>query len=1024
MVKNNLGVDRYIEALFGEPMKHIILICLVSTTCHLWAQPANDECVNATLISNVDNWCSAVGEYNNVGATTSGQTSGRCQLTGNAGPDVWFSFLAVGTDLNVRVVGAVEMMAGGTLTNPELVVYGGDCGSLAELGCGSDAFTDGIVELLLDQLTPGSNYFIRVSGRSGSVGSFQLCVNSFNGVPDPNADCPTGVVLCDKSSFVVQQLSGSGEIKDEASNSCLGENGGSESSSSWYKWVAGTDGSLSFTLTPSNPADDLDFAVYELPNGLDDCSDKILLRCMASGEQGGCDPVVWAPCTGPTGLRASSTDISESPGCNVNDPCVFRPTGQDDDNWVSDIQMEAGKVYALIVNNFSRSGSGFTIEFGGSGEFLGPQAEFIIDDFDGTICYGQPVGFFDQSSFGNLSLVDWQWNFGEGAVPQTLTGPGPHQVRYSTTGMKTIALTVESETGCLITDIGSLIVEEPFDIQAAIDAQSCAENRDGRIELTIQSGSNVTGIQWMHGPTGRILDSLVAGDYVATIRNFNGCDTTVQFTVDGPQPLEIESVLTRPSCGGGSNGGFTLVVSGQAPPFLYDFGDGNGFVASNSIDNLAAGIYPVTILDNKGCTTVTSVLLGEINVEIDSAFDAITPPTCFGFNNGRIDVRIIGGDPPFAYDFGANGSFQRDSFDTRISAGTNVVAIRDGNFCLGFIAYEVPEPPALIVGIDTTHISCFGEVDGTLAPLVSGGTPGYRFQWSNGGMDSLITALDSGQYNVTVTDAQDCRTVAGGYIVEPPFLSVAVDSTRDVVCFGDRTGVIYVSGEGGSPPFQYAVDGSSFQDSLFFTGLGGGSHTVTIRDDRGCTNTVMAQILQPEELIVDAGRDTSVDLGFAAQLLATHSPPNNPVGFQWFGGPVDCLDCPAVNATPLRTSTYVVMVTDQDNCMASDSVRVFIFRNRPIFVPNSITPNGDGYNDRLALYGGNAAMTVLKIQIFDRWGALVYEGINQALNDENQGWDGTHQGQLLNPGVFVYVAEVQFIDDSVLQFEGDITLIR
>ena len=80
----------------------------------------------------------------------------------------------------------------------------------------------------------------------------------------------------------------------------------------------------------------------------------------------------------------------------------------------------------------------------------------------------------------------------------------------------------------------------------------------------------------------------------------------------------------------------------------------------------------------------------------------------------------------------------------------------------------------------------------------------------------------------------------------------------------------------------------------------------------------------------------------------------------------------------------------------------------------------------MTVYAGVAAAPqgVQKLQIYDRWGEMVWEGTNLPLNDESVGWDGTHNGRPLNPGVFVYVAEVTFIDNSVLTFEGDITLIR
>jgi gliding motility-associated-like protein len=187
----------------------------------------------------------------------------------------------------------------------------------------------------------------------------------------------------------------------------------------------------------------------------------------------------------------------------------------------------------------------------------------------------------------------------------------------------------------------------------------------------------------------------------------------------------------------------------------------------------------------------------------------------------------------------------------------------------------------------------------------------------------------------------------------------------------------------------------------------------------------MAEIDQPLQLSVNAGQDTTIDLGFTAQLLATHRPLGKPVNYSWSPPQsLDCDDCPFPRARPLTSTTYTVSIIDDTGCTASDQITVLVFLNRPVYIPNSITPNGDGYNDKLAIYGGAAASRVRRIQIYDRWGEMVYKGEDLTLNDETAGWDGSYRGQPLNPGVFIYLAEVEFIDSSVLQFEGDITLIR
>ena len=142
-------------------------------------------------------------------------------------------------------------------------------------------------------------------------------------MPDPNGDCSGGVILCDKSSFTVPSVFGEGSNPNELQGLCLGN----EFSSSWYKWTCEESGSLTFTLNPLVSTDDLDFAVFEMPNGIDDCSNLELLRCMASGENVGAPLSDWIACIGATGLSAGSDDIVETPGCSNNDDNFFRTTG-------------------------------------------------------------------------------------------------------------------------------------------------------------------------------------------------------------------------------------------------------------------------------------------------------------------------------------------------------------------------------------------------------------------------------------------------------------------------------------------------------------------------------------------------------------------------------------------------------------------------------------------------------------------------------------------------------------------------
>jgi gliding motility-associated-like protein len=118
-----------------------------------------------------------------------------------------------------------------------------------------------------------------------------------------------------------------------------------------------------------------------------------------------------------------------------------------------------------------------------------------------------------------------------------------------------------------------------------------------------------------------------------------------------------------------------------------------------------------------------------------------------------------------------------------------------------------------------------------------------------------------------------------------------------------------------------------------------------------------------------------------------------------------------------------VTVTNEAGCVATDDVLVQVNIVRPVYIPNVFSPNNDGINDRFTVYAGPAADFVESLQIYSRWGELVFEN-SFTPNDELAGWDGTFNGQLVNPGVFTYLARVHFLDQKVVNYAGTVTVLR
>jgi gliding motility-associated-like protein len=905
----------------------------------LFAQaPVNNECEGAINLPNVRGInCSADRAYTTVGATASTVTSVSC-LTANGG-DVWFRFTAIATDVRISIIGATASVPGGTLRRPEVALYfGNTCDDKSEIRCQRDLIGANTVELYMAGLFPGGTYYIRVQGTG--TGTFRLCINNYNSPANISSDCPTSAMLCDKSPFAVQSVTGAGLNPKEMDGASCFSNGvpqsNVETNSTWFKWTCQQSGTLSFTITPTNIDDDIDFIVYEMVNGIQDCNARTIVRCMATGSGGGCT------LHGPTGLRDGETDISEPSGCTP---------GLGQTGFLKPLDMVAGKSYALVINNFSNTGNGFNMDFGGSGTFVGPEAKINFSKSSKRLCLGEDITYTDASTFAVGQIAKRQWRFGKNASVDTASGVGPFKVFYKTPGWKAVVLTVTTDRGCQVTTI---------------------------------------------------LDSVF---------------------VEG---FKYDSLVRQPTCDLGNNGMIRLkVISCGRPPILYNW-ENTGFTTRDSLSNLQKGTYRVAVTDSSRVYIDTFVFrVSPLEITLDTATPAIKQPACFGFQNGEIRLKPVTGKPPYEYSWNGR-SWTLDNFLSALGTGQVSVNIRDANGCKGAFVFDVIAPPKLEVNIDTINISCYGLTNGKAVAKPAGGVGNYRINWSNGALGDTAVNLRKGSYNVTVFDGKDCVTNASVFINEPPQILLTTTRIKAAKCYGDSTGELVVLGAGGTPPYRYSIDGVRFQSDPSFLKIPAKKYSVIVRDSTGCKTTYDVNVPQPPQLLVDAGPDLEIDLGYSATLRAVVVPTSKSVTYIWTpqDTSLSCKNCATVTVTPFETATYRVSVKDSTNCTAFDEVLVRILKRRPVYIPNSFSPNGDGVNDFFTAYGNVAALRIRTMKVFDRWGGLVFAGENLPLGGDRAGWNGMLNNKDMTPDVYVYFIIITFVDGEDVLFKGDVTLLR
>ncbi|MEM6722396.1 MAG: T9SS type B sorting domain-containing protein, partial [Bacteroidota bacterium] len=634
-----------------------------------------------------------------------------------------------------------------------------------------------------------------------------------------------------------------------------------------------------------------------------------------------------------------------------------------------------------------------------------------VDNIVDLDCNGDADGQATAIVDGGTLPYTYQWDNGETTASAIALNGGAHSV------------TIIDANNCSVD--ANLNIDEPALLQISVSSTplTCFEENDGSMTATLTGGTQPYTYEWNNGGTVFNPSGLPAGLYTITATDANGCEVIESIDVTQPDELLVSFQAVSVTCFGFDDGQASATVSGGTQPYTYVWDNGETTPIATNLD---AGIHDLSITDGNGCLLVEQVQVGSPTELIFGNVPlSVVNVQCFGDNTGSVIINPQGGTQPYTFQW-SNG--QTNQVATDLPAGTYDVTVTDNNGC--FIAsneFEVTQPEGpLAVSFEVMNITCFGDSDGSIQATVSGGTPTYNLNWSNGGIESGLINLSAGDYVLTITDENNCSLIDTVTIVQPdPIMGEVI--IEEPTCFGEFSGTITVDTSsmiGGTPPYIYSLDGFNYQANERFVGVGAGVYTLQIEDSEGCMGEIQVIVDQPDEIIVNLEDDLSISLGEEATLIPDISTEDT-LTYSWNPPQyLSCTDCPNPTILPLETTTYTLVVTNQAGCSASDEITVRVNKDRNIYIPNAFTPNNDGINDLFMIFGGLGVVEVQEFRIYDRWGEQIIALQNFMTDDPNFGWDGSFKGQLMNPGVFVYYADVLFIDGEVVQFKGDVTLIR
>ncbi len=501
--------------------------------------------------------------------------------------------------------------------------------------------------------------------------------------------------------------------------------------------------------------------------------------------------------------------------------------------------------------------------------------------------------------------------------PFTLTAVGGGGVApygyYWTGGQTSQTISVNAGTYCVtITDSKSCgavscitVNPQPLTLSATAIAVTCPNGQDGKVTANPVGGTAPYTYAWSNGGNTQMIQNLSPGTYSVTVTDANGCTATASATVANKPPLVISITTVQPTCLTDVNGSLTAIVSGGNPPYTYSWNTG---ATTQTISNLGAGTYTVTVTDNKGCiATKTVVLEPKSKLTITAT---TTNETCPDLNNGAATVVPANSTGPYTYAW-SNGATTQTI--TNLAPGNYSVTVTDFFGCKANTTVTVNAAVDLTITINKTNSTICGGANGSASVVVTSGVAPYTYAWSNGANTATISNLGAGNYSVTVTDSRGCTVSGITSITAPPPVFVSVTATS-TVCPGATTGMATAVVSGGVAPYTYAW--SNGGNTVSIANLGAGIYSVTITDANGCTATASATINQSPAITININGASTVcspNTGNATAAVTGGVPPYT---FNWSNGAT------TQTIMGLGAGTYTVTATDANGCTAIRSITI------------------------------------------------------------------------------------------------------
>jgi gliding motility-associated-like protein len=680
----------------------------------------------------------------------------------------------------------------------------------------------------------------------------------------------------------------------------------------------------------------------------------------------------------------------------------------------------------------------------------GPVANF--DTTNGSGCVGLITTFNDLSATDGVNnITNWHWDFGDGAV-QTFTTP-PFRHTYNSLDTFTVKLIITDAFGCKdsITRLNLITTSQVTPGFLSTEPITCPNALVFFADTSISSGHTSF---WDFGdgntsviphPSHGYTDT---GFYTVTliIRDKYGCiDSVVKVNyIHAIEPHASFTVVDSLSSCIPFKVDFTNTSANYSTVF-WDFGAGEGTstVFSPVHYYSTPGVYRVKLVATGFGACMDSAFIN-ITV-IDAAGSTLTYAPLTGCNPLLVNLTCAPTGPikSFFWDFGDGNTV------TSISPDTSHTYISFGNYVPKVIMEDPSGCLITLTGVDTIHIrganANFGFLPKALcdsgmvafSDSTTFNEPILTYNWSFG--DGGTSAQPNpthyyaapGSYDVTLTvqtlNCSNSITIpAAVKVVARPDIAIMGDND---ICINDSIlhAGVFLQPDTSIVKWSWVfpnANTAAVQNPPYQTYTTAGNFAVNAYavNSTGCKDTAIQDIVVHPLPTVTMPSALTMQTGSSVIIPATYSAGVN----TWLWNPVaglSCADCANPSASPRFTTTYRVVFTDINGCRNAEKIQIVVIcKDAQLFLPNTFSPNKDGSNDRF-YPRGTGLYSVRVLRIFNRWGEIVFERSNFAVNDPLQGWDGTFKGKQPQPDVYIYQAEVVCDNGEIIKLSGNIALI-